>query len=149
MYSRIRTIFAIGLLLSLHFTVCTGGIFSVTIAFASQFTDTAQKIDGPMSVEILLCIQMSPASEEDIANGNVSEKGCDNDDTCFETAQRYMQERDALEDSMGAVDIVNAKCTLQSEIDDVKSPPLLSQNARAGPLYEHSYLLAQTLIKRE
>lgn len=151
-----RSIVSLALIAGIGYSQCTGGLFAIPMAFASDL-NFQQKIveeDSPlMSKDVTACFDdlMSHAQEDDHTEGDHIEQGhesgCGDGAPCVRQTQQVLT-MDRSGSASNERNILFAN-TITDAFLSIFTNDKPSFHARAGPLYEHSSLLAHTLIKRE
>jgi hypothetical protein len=146
--SRLRVLLIGTLIISLHSSVCTGGIFSVSAAFAGRIgTNDATAV--LFSEDTLLCQLFTPVAEGDVQSAVAAAShgsGCQDSDFCFQNAVRGSREDIPL--VLGSDDAPSLPAILPEEavVYEGRVQYLLAQD---GPRFHAAPLLAHVLIKRE
>ncbi len=149
---NLRKPFSALLILSLHFSVCTGGLLSASLAFASELApmeDSQVLLMSPAPAEVFLCQSFTPDVEydnEDITDPDLS-TGCENGEFCLQEAGTSSIKALNRDDAFAYVPPPPAlsPCTHLSSTNVSTVSPV----ARDGPLYINAILLAHSLVKRE
>ena len=140
----VKKFVAIILGLSLHFSVCTGGAFSIVTTYANSLSED-NVIMSPAFGDFFLCTTFTPAGNTDLETSDAS--GCTQKDSCL-TKTTSRQREQLLELSFKANDLLYQS----SEIIVAKEVPLASMlqvDSLPSPLFADARLLAHTLYKRE
>lgn len=144
---RFRAVLSGSLILSLHFSLCTGGIMTVALAFASNFSPITQLenvVMSPATPDLFSCLMQSPNVDQ---HGVATEtNGCTESSHCLTQTFRDSTDRLAFIDPPQITEPI----ALYSFISFIEiKTPLLSILPRAGPLFGEAKVYARSLVKRE
>ncbi len=136
---------ALTLIVSLGYSECTGGLFSIPYTFASSAEE------GTFDEALLM--SMAPIECEDAVSrdqdGAEETKGCRDGESCLEQAARSATKQLALEEITNiSVQEILPPVFLAGWNEDLD----LKENnglIRAGPLFEGSIIAARITVKRE
>ena len=131
------------LILTLNFSICTGGLLSAAVAFASSITEDEAQMLSCISTEDY---QHSISIEE---KTNEPQSQCGEDSECI--SQVFSSSTDRIFLNLGNGKDANPstpfKATAQFDFEILKNTG--GQFARAGPLFEDALEHAHETVKRE
>lgn len=132
-------------IISLQFSVCTGGFLSVTSAMAAGIPGEAEELNmSVMDADFILCQMFSPIQE--VAEGT-EPSGCTQGESCLQHSQVNSKERATILFASTDQEIQPTNSALVASLANFVSE--IAFRSRSGPLHENSSLLAHAVIKRE
>lgn len=144
----LRRLIAVILCAGLNFSLCTGGLLSISSALAIDVSRTYLDQGATMTPAVAdtsLCAFMTPvaAEEKEDRSEPAESNGCAQGEACLLSAAFNSKERAPL--------LLAAAITLPEPLQPAacperSEPPSL---ARDGPRHEEARLLASVLLKRE
>ena len=120
-----RRLLAVALISGLHISGCIGGLLSIPVAAAAQWSSTAEVSSLPMTPAIFLCQEVET---EEVAG----DESCGDSASCIAQSGRHVFERSAL---VIALDVVHPvwitptaleKWTIRSTETRSRSGPLIA-----------------------
>jgi len=141
---------ATALILTLSFSVCTGGLLAAPLALAAEVQGKSSELIllmSPISETETTCLTYSPAREEQHASNTQKHGGCENVESCLQKAHHSNIERSIVRSTATDSEIVVPVLTASIQRVNIRDGPILI--AQAGPLFLDAGVFVRSIVKRE